>query len=355
MNVIDLFSGCGGLSKGFIDAGCKIILGVDNDQAALDTFSKNHNGAVGLNASLAEDTTFDIIKKIVGGKSVDLIVGGPPCQGFSLTGARNFDDERNKLYLSFIKMVELYAPKGFVIENVPGMGTLYKGAIKDEILKRFRKMGYNIECKVLCAADYAVPQIRKRLVFIGIKKEYGEISFPNAVLSPEQYITSREAIGDLPSRINCYGNETDKYSAPPTTQYQKEMRGDCNVLYNHVATKHTDLVINTIAKVPEGGNYKDLPKGVGESRKFNMAWTRCDGNKPSRTIDTGHRNYFHYEYNRIPTIRESARLQSFPDDFIFCGTKTQQSRQVGNAVPPRMGFHIAKHLLALLRRNDEKN
>ena len=105
--------------------------------------------------------------------------------------------------------------------------------------------------------------------------------------------------------------------------------------------------------IPDGGNYKDLPKGVGEHRKFHMAWTRCDGYKPSRTIDTGHRNYFHYEYNRIPTVRESARLQSFPDDFVFTGTKTQQYRQVGNAVPPRLGYHLAKHLQFLL--NSEKN
>ena len=108
MNVIDLFSGCGGLSRGFIDAGCKVILGIDNDQAALNTFEKNHNGAIGLNASLAEESTFDKVQKIIGNKSVDLIVGGPPCQGFSLTGSRNFDDPRNSLYLSFIKMVEIY-------------------------------------------------------------------------------------------------------------------------------------------------------------------------------------------------------------------------------------------------------
>ena len=352
MNVIDLFSGCGGLSRGFIDAGCKVILGIDNDQAALNTFEKNHDGAIGLNASLAEESTFDKVQKIIGNKSVDLIVGGPPCQGFSLTGPRNFDDPRNSLYLSFIKMVEIYHPKGFIIENVPGMATLYKGEVKNEIFRRFDALGYNIDAKVLCAADYAVPQMRKRLVFIGIQKRYGQVSFPEPVLTPDRYITSKEAISDLPALTDDLGAEVSAYSSAPETQFQKDMRKGGSVLHNHVATVHTDLVKNTIALVPDGGNYKDLPPGVGDSRKFHMAWTRCDSRKPSRTIDTGHRNYFHYEYNRIPTVRESARLQSFPDDVVFTGTKTQQYRQVGNAVPPRLGYHLAKHLQFLL--NSEK-
>ncbi len=355
MNVIDLFSGCGGLSKGFIDAGCTVVLGVDNDQAALNTFEKNHGGAIGLNASLADKSTFSKMDEVIGKRAVDIIVGGPPCQGFSLTGPRNFDDERNKLYLSFIMAVERYRPRGFVIENVPGMATLYKGQVKNEILKRLDALGYNVECRVLSAADYGVPQIRKRLVFIGVHKKYGKPVFPVATHTEATYITSRDAISDLPSREDELGVELDHYTSAPKTQYQKDMRGEETVLFNHVATKHTDLVRETIAQVPEGGNYKDLPSGVGESRRFNMAWTRCDGRKPSRTIDTGHRNYFHYEYNRIPTVRESARLQSFPDDFVFTGTRTQQSRQVGNAVPPRLACCIARSLMNVIGQNNEQN
>lgn len=349
MNVIDLFSGCGGLSKGFMDAGYDVLLGVDIDQAALNTFEKNHPGAIGLKGSLAEALTLKKMKEIIGGRTVDLIIGGPPCQGFSLTGPRNFDDERNRLYLSYIKTVQLFRPKGFVIENVPGMATLYQGAVKDEILRRFKRMGYSINCQVLCAADYGVPQIRRRLVFIGILKEFGDVSFPTPTLSPTQYITSREAIDDLPSLVNTHGEEVSSYEQAARTPYQKLMRGKCKVLTNHTATAHKDFVVDVISQVPEGGNYKDLPKGVGEHRKFHMAWTRCDGHKPSRTIDTGHRNYFHYEYNRIPTVRESARLQSFPDDFVFTGTRTEQYRQVGNAVPPILGKALAMHLKKLLK------
>ena len=351
MNAIDLFCGAGGLSKGFIDAGYSIIVGVDNDQDALNTFALNHNGAIALNEDLSKQETFDKIKRLAGDKPIDVIIAGPPCQGFSLTGPRNFDDERNTLYLAVIEMVKQYKPKGFIIENVPGMATLYKGQIKDEILKRFRVMGYNVDCKVLKACDYGVPQMRKRLVFMGIRKDLGQPHFPEATFGPNTdrpYRTCRDAISDLPSRKNELGINEDKYFEPASSEYQKLMRGNCSVLYNHVATDHKDFVKETIALVPEGGNYKDLPSGVGESRKFHMAWTRLDGNAPARTVDTGHRNIFHYEYNRVPTVRENARIQSFPDDFVFTGTRTKQDRQVGNAVPPLLGFALGKELISIL-------
>lgn len=336
-----------------MDAGFNIIVGVDNDQAALNTFKLNHMGAEALNADLSQQETFDEIKRIAGNRTIDVIIAGPPCQGFSLTGPRNFDDPRNKLYLAVIEMVRQFNPKGFIIENVPGMATMYKGEVKDEILKRFKNLGYNVKCKILCAADYGVPQLRRRLIFMGIRKDVGIPVFPEPLLTPDNYITCREAISDLPSRVDELGKEEDSYDHEPTTAYQKKMRGNCTTLYNHVATNHKQFVKDTIALVPEGGNYKDLPKGWGESRKFHEAWTRYDGNKPSKTIDTGHRNHFHYKYNRVPTIRENARLQSFPDDFIFTGTKTQQNRQVGNAVPPLLGFALGKKILEIINKNEK--
>lgn len=351
LNAIDLFSGCGGLSKGFIDAGFNIIVGVDNDQAALNTFVKNHSGAVALNADLSKEETFKEIKKIAGKRKIDVIIAGPPCQGFSLTGPRNFDDKRNKLYLAIIEMVRKYKPKAFIIENVPGMATLYKGEIKNEILKRFTTMGYNIECRVLCAADYGVPQIRKRLIFMGIRNDIGRPEFPDIQFSSKNYRTCRDAISDLPSLENSIGESESSYTTKPMTEYQKLMRGSCKVLHNHLGTNHTQMVKDTIALVPEGGNYKDLPSGWGESRRFHMAWTRLNGDAPARTVDTGHRNLFHYKYNRVPTVRESARIQSFPDDFIFMGTKTQQSRQVGNAVPPLLGKALAKSVMKIMENS----
>ena len=188
---------------------------------------------------------------------------------------------------------------------------------------------------------------------MGVRSDIGIPIFPDPLLEPDNYVTCREAISDLPSRTDSLGTEEDVYDKDPTTNYQRMMRGDCNVLYNHVATNHKQFVKDTIALVPEGGNYKDLPPGWGESRTFHEAWTRYDGNKPSKTIDTGHRNHFHYEYNRVPTIRENARLQSFPDSFVFTGNRTQQNRQVGNAVPPLLGYALGKQLMEIISGNEK--
>lgn len=346
--VIDLFSGCGGFSVGFSQAGYDVLLGVDNDQAALKTFSENHENSQALNIDLSKSDAALRIKQAVK-KKVDVIIAGPPCQGFSITGPRQFDDPRNKLYLAVIKLVGKLKPKAFIIENVPGLARLYGGAVREEIIRRFDRLGYGVTVQILCAADYGVPQMRKRVFFVGLQKNLGRYIFPTPSHVFQSYVSCAEAIGDLPSREKEYGSEIDDYSSSPKTLYQEKLRGNAEKLFNHVATKHTDLVKNVISQVPEGGDYKDLPAGVGESRRFNEAWTRYHSKKPSHTIDTGHRNHFHYKYNRVPTIRENARLQSFPDSFIFHGTKTQQNRQVGNAVPPLLAEHLAKQLLEYIQ------
>lgn len=349
MNVIDLFSGCGGMSLGFQKAGFNVLLGIDNDVAALKTFSMNHKGAKASNIDLFQDDCIEKIELLLEGQKVDIIVAGPPCQGFSVTGPRKFDDPRNELYLRVFEAVQRLTPQAFVIENVRGMASLYKGQVKEEILKRFTSLGYRVNCKVVCAADYGVPQLRYRLIFVGLRNDLGDFEFPQATRDKKNYITCYEAIGDLPSRINDLGMEFDSYETAPFSDYQKLMRGQSSILSNHVATKHTEKVKSVIALVPPGGNYKDLPKGVGTNRNFHVAWTRYHPSKPSNTIDTGHRNHFHYQYNRVPTIREFARLQSFPDDFIFYGTKTQQNRQVGNAVPPLLGQALASQIRKYLK------
>lgn len=351
--VLDLFCGCGGLSKGFEMAGYKILLGVDFNEPALKTYARNHDGSKTLCADLSDVETFNKIDSLIEGKSIDVIIGGPPCQGFSLTGPRNFEDDRNKLYLAMVETVRRYMPRAFMIENVPGMATLYKGEVKNEIIERFTQIGYTVSCKIVCAADYGVPQMRKRLVFIGLKDNRVSFSFPEPTHAPENYVTCEQAISDLPSLENELGGDISEYEFEPRTPYQQLMRGNCNVLHNHKAIDHKQFVKDTIALVPDGGNYKDLPKGVGESRKFNMAWTRYRSDKPSRTIDTGHRNNFHYKWNRCPTVRESARLQSFPDDFVFLGTKTQQDRQVGNAVPCLLAKAIGAQLCKYLDYDQE--
>lgn len=179
--VLDLFCGCGGLSKGFEMAGYDIVLGVDFNQPALNTYAFNHKGSQTLYADLSKDDTFDAIEDKLKGKTIDVIIGGPPCQGFSLTGRRQFDDDRNKLYLAMIETVRRFKPRAFMIENVPGMATLYKGEVKDEIMKRFTDMGYKMNNKILCSADYGVPQIRKRLFLSGFEMARISLNFPSLI------------------------------------------------------------------------------------------------------------------------------------------------------------------------------
>jgi DNA (cytosine-5)-methyltransferase 1 len=344
LNVLDLFCGCGGLSCGFERAGYSILLGIDNDAKALETFELNHNGAKSICGDINKISYKQDIKPLLENKKIDVIIGGPPCQGMSLTGPRKFEDPRNKLYLSYIRLVEEIQPRAFVIENVPGLVALFGGQIKDSIIEKFTRMGYNIQYKILCAADYGVPQNRKRVVFVGMKN--GEYHYPE--INIEQ-VTCNMALSDLPPLEAETGTENSKYICAPQNNYQEIMREKSKVLKNHIAANHSEKVRKIIALVPDGGNYKDLPDEYSQSRKFHVAWTRFSSNKPAPTIDTGHRHHFHYKYNRVPTVRECARLQSFPDDFIFLGNKTQQFRQVGNAVPPLMAQAIAEQLKKELR------
>lgn len=353
LNVIDLFSGCGGFSYGFERAGFNVLLGVDNDEVALKTFRENHQHSNTLNLDLSSRSAVEAIQENLQGKKVDVVIAGPPCQGFSLTGPRLATDKRNNLFRVVFALADRIEPSAIVIENVPGLAGLYGGAAKTEILKQFKQHRFQIdEPRILFAPDYGVPQIRRRLFFVGLKNGFGTYEYPKSTHTPEEYIGCEAAIGDLPARLNELGVEVDSYNGGPYTDYQRSMRNGNKVLYNHVASRHTPLVVDVISQVPEGGNHKDLPPGVGESRRFNEAWTRYHSKRPSKTIDTGHRNHFHYLYNRVPTIREMARLQTFPDAFVFCGNKTQQNRQVGNAVPPLLGFLIAKQLLTYLLPNE---
>lgn len=348
-NIIDLFCGAGGLSYGFEKAGFNVLLGIDNDAKALETFERNHNGAKSICGDITQITYENDIAPLLGDKKIDVIIGGPPCQGFSLSGPRNFNDPRNKLYLSYIRLVKEIQPKVFVIENVPGLVGLFNGEVKDNIIKTFSEMGYEVEYKILCAADYGVPQNRKRVVFVGVKGK-NTFDFP---LAEENQVTCEMALSDLPPLVDTLGETVQSYETEPQNAYQKLMREKSNDVHNHVAASHSKKVQHIISLVPDGGNYKDLPEEFKASRNFHVAWTRFNSQKPAPTIDTGHRHHFHYKYNRVPTVRECARLQSFPDDFVFLGNKTQQFRQVGNAVPPIMAQRIADQIIKLLESEEK--
>lgn len=323
-NVLDLFCGCGGLSLGFEEAGYNVLLGIDIWEDALKTYAYNHKHSKTLCADMLTLRGEDV-KDIIGDNSVDVIIGGPPCQGFSIAGKRIVNDDRNKLYKGFVRMVEYFKPKAFVMENVPNILSIGDGAVRETIINDFKILGYTVETKVLTASDYGVPQNRRRAVFVGLTKGNFDFDIPMVA----EKVTTKEALSDLPEQSIEDGG---KYSVESTSGYQKLMRVNSIGVYNHEVTQHNEQTVKIISMVPDGGNYKDLPKEFQETRKVHIAWTRLNSKRPSITIDTGHRHHFHYKWNRVPTVRESARIQSFPDDFIFLCSKTSQYKQVGNAI-----------------------
>lgn len=351
MNVIDLFSGCGGLSYGFEMAGYNILLGIDNWKDSLETFRCNHKNSKILCEDISKISKENIIS-IIGKERVDVIVGGPPCQGFSLAGKRDHNDDRNKLVLDYVKMVSNIKPKFFVMENVLGILSMKdkEGELVIENLKKeFSKAGYKIFYKPLYAHYYGVPQKRQRVFIVGNCLGI-DFVFPEPTHDgvKNKFITVRDAISDLPLLDNDFGNEITEHKKKEESDYQKLMRGGFKYLYNHTKSNHSEQTIKVISFVPEGGNWKDLPVQYQNIRSYSNTWRRLDSKLPSVTIDTGHRHHFHYKANRVPTVRESARLQSFPDRFLFKGTRTSQFKQVGNAVPPILASAIAKKILFYL-------
>ncbi len=351
--VLDLFSGVGGLSKGFLDANYNVVLGVDFDEMALTTFKANHGTSDIMALDLFDHNNLNKIEGYFNKKNIklDVLIGGPPCQGFSLAGPRIIDDKRNTLYKAMVKIAKRLIPKAVILENVPGLLQLNNGYGSQKIMEDFSNLNYTIVSKILYAPDFGIPQIRKRVFFVALYGNTKSFNFPNSILSKENYITCEEAISDLPPLNGILGDLIQNYSCQPKTEYQKVMRKNSQNIQNHIGTIHSDKTLKFISMIPEGKNYKSLPAQYSGIYKYHEALTRYHSKKPSLTINTGHRSHFHYKYNRIPTVRESARLQSFPDDFIFYGNKTQQYRQVGNAVPPLLGYHVANKLKEYLDRN----
>lgn len=357
LNVVDLFCGCGGFSKGFEQAGFDIRFGIDIWDEALVTYKHNFPNAVVLNEDITKVSGRQIVEMVgLKPEEIDVIIGGPPCQGFSVSGKRMIDDERNILYKSFVRLVSELKPKVFVMENVPGLIRLFNGKIGIQVLEDFTAIGYNVKMKILSADNYGVPQQRKRVFFVGLNEDSfsksTEYEYPNARMgngTKLPAITCKEAISDLdfvPDDVSL-GDDIE-YQIEPQSEYQEIMRSGSKRLLNHVITVHKERTKEIIAMVPDGGNYKDLPEALRGTRKVNIAWTRMNSKKPCFTIDTGHNHHFHYRANRVPTVRESARIQSFPDNFKFIGKKTSQLKQVGNAVPPLMAEAIADSVKRVL-------
>lgn len=352
LNCIDLFCGCGGLSEGFRQAGYNIVGGIDFNKPAIETFNHNFEGAKGLCCNLLEMDEKRIIKEFGDLKNIDIIIGGPPCQGFSAANRwqKEKEDPRNKLFFEFVKFVDLTKPKAVLIENVRGIVTRNNGYAKKRIEEIFTERGYSITNRILDASDYGVPQKRLRNFFVALKK--GVFDF-EAIKKITKKVTVRDAIGEL---YEFEGDPSDKkiIITPPQNDYTKYLRRSDNIIVNDEIRYPAEKVQERIAYVPQGGNWQDVPKILWPTQRNNRhssAYKRLDENQVSVTIDTGnnHSNYFHPLYNRLPTVREAARLQSFPDAFEFLGNRSEQYRQIGNAVPPLLAKAIAEEIRRLIQ------
>ena len=360
LKVIDLFSGAGGLSQGFRDAGCNIISAVEINKNLSQTFRNNFKKTKIFEEDISKVKSKDLL---VNESKVDIVIGGPPCQGFSMSGKRIrgngifLNDKRNKLFKEFVRIINDLKPKIFLMENVPGILNIFQGKTKNQILSIFKSIGYDAKVKVLLAADYGVPQLRKRAFFIGNNLGIDpEFLFPPKI--NKDYITVEDAIFDLPFIKSGEGKFETIYKKKPSTEYQKKMRAGVKKLYNHISTKHDDKIINIIKMLKEGEGRNNLPKKFQTKSIHSGSYMRIVKNKPSYTITTRFDTppvgrVTHPIADRALTAREAARLQSFPDDFIFIGKRTHIGIQIGNAVPPLLAYEIAKNLKNRLSLNDK--
>lgn len=325
---IDLFSGSGGLSLGFDNAGFKNLFSVDIEPDFCKTYQRNFPNHRLLNKDIAKLTEQEIIR-LLNGKSVDVVIGGPPCQGFSIAGSigrRFIDDPRNHLFKEFARVVSIVKPKIFVMENVSRLYTHNHGNTRKEILGEFEKIGYSVICQVLNTADFGVPQQRRRIIFIGTSLKEVNLKFPSPTHSSSEYVTIKDAIQDLPVLKS----------------------GEESTVPNHNSMKHTQQMLEKMAFVKDGGDRLDIPEKIRPQKGDVRKYIRYDSSKPSICITGDMRKVFHYEQNRALTVRELARIQTYPDDFIFEGNVISQQQQVGNSVPPLFAFTLAKNVLEIL-------
>lgn len=339
-NVLDLFSGAGGFSAGLDkNKNIKTVMAVDFDKYATETFQKNFKDAYVITGDLTDSNVKNEIIKVAKERKVNMIVGGPPCQGFSLKGKNlGFDDPRNFLFLEYFALVKEIKPEVFVIENVKNLLNSEAGYFKDQIIEKFSSLGYIINYGVLNAKNFGVPESRERAIIIGSLTR--SIDLPTG---SGKSVTVRDAISDLAYLESGEGVFETDYKNPAQSSYQKSLRG--KKLYNHMATNHSKVALEKLAMIPPEGDKSSLPKELHGKQKFATTWSRLQWDTYSPTIDTrfdtpSNGRNSHPFLNRSITPREAARIQSFDDDFIFYGPKSSVCKQIGNAVPPLLGKAI---------------
>lgn len=372
MNVIDLFAGCGGLSLGFEMAGFHIPVAIEKDEWASETYRKNHPGTKVITDDITQILDLSTILPS-STMVIDGIIGGPPCQGFSLSGNRDKNDPRNSLFMEFVRFVKHFQPRFFVMENVAGilsMKTKNGESVKELIIHEFEEIGYTLEIFTLNAAEFGVPQSRVRVFFIGLRNDIPYVKEriePKGMFFGEAQRTIADAIMDLPQIGAGEGAEKMAYTTLPKNEYQEWARHNSTEVYNHISMRHTPRLVERFKQIQFGQSVSDVAEEFqqrkrGEADKisgksYSQNNMRPYPNRPSPTIPASFQSNFVHPYlNRNYTAREGARLQSFPDTYIFCGKRTTMSweknlsqyQQIGNAVPPLLANAIAKSIVDYL-------
>jgi len=333
---VDLFGGAGGLSVGLSAAGWTPLLAVDSWADALQTHERNLGGDHTLLLDLSAHGAPDIVAARLAGRRPDWVVGGPPCKGFSTVGRRNRNDPRNRLVLSFADVVKKVQPRqGFVVENVLGLRDM---SFVAQIVQHFSTLGFRVTVTVLKSADYGVPQLRRRVVFVGTRTEQSFMP-PRATHAPGDYVTVWDAIGDLPEL--AAGGRAVHYDKEPFTLYQRQMRAGSICLQGHTVSNHPAYLVKAISFIPDGGNRRAIPPKHQPKSGFHNSYSRLHSASPAVAITQNMgkpsaTRCIHPFQHRGLTAREGARLQSFPDTFHFSGGIISQREQIANAVPPRL-------------------
>ncbi|MDR1517310.1 MAG: DNA (cytosine-5-)-methyltransferase [Dysgonamonadaceae bacterium] len=328
LTYIDLFCGAGGLSYGFDKAGNNNVFAVDIEPTFCKTYKRNFPKHKLIQQDISRLTETEI-HNLTKNQKVDVVIGGPPCQGFSMAGniGRKFiDDPRNHLFQEFARIVKIVTPDYFVMENVARLFTHNNGKTRQEIIKFFEELGYNVECKIFNTVDFGIPQSRQRILFIG-NRISKNIVFPEKTAQKPK--TIKDAIDKFP----------------------KLESGESSKIPNHIAMKHSAQMLEKMSYVSDGGNRTEIPENIRPQKGDVRKYIRYKSSEPSVCITGDMRKIFHYSQNRALTVRELSAIQTFPDNFIFEGSSISQQQQVGNSIPPLFAEKIAEAIIKM-KEND---
>lgn len=350
-NILDLFAGVGGLSYGFSKLPeFNIVAANEIEKDISIAYSLNYPEVKMLNCNISS-LTEEMLYEATNGQKIDIVVGGPPCQSYSTLGKRKMD-ERANLFMQYKRVLQILQPRAFVFENVAGILSMDHGRLFKQINFEFEEIGYDLKHEILDAADFGVPQHRERVILVGFRG-VNKFVYPEAThgVGKKPYVTLREAIGDLP--ILKSGQQSTEYMQEADSDFLKFVRADSDVLSEHIAPKNGAHLVRIMETLKDGQSKDDLPENIRPKSGYGNTYAKLWWDKPSTTIT---RNFacpsssrcIHPRDSRAMSIREGARLQSFPDDYKFYGADGMKRLEIGNAVPPLLSMAIAKKMAEAL-------